>query len=276
MGNFRGLADLMKPKESKYVLEGKNLKIGKGVIFCENAIIPLDAVSFIETLQYGKLGYGNWPYVLIVGFIMVFIPIAVIKIIGLLVFIVALVNVIGIYQKNKQTVYYINIQNHAGRNFHISTTNWDFLEEIRKALLACMNDKSVSYSGKERIWMINGDIVDGDKFTAAGDINIGSNRNSGTIGSSDVINREGRKNVANTNVILDEEWKMLEEFAKQRMADFSKGERNFIICRNLAVYAERKDRENSQSLLKKAGKAALDIILASAPVAVKAIINKLM
>lgn len=276
MGNFHGLADLMKPKESKYVLEGKNLKIGKGVVVCDNAIIPLDAISFIETLQYGKLGYENWPYVLIVGFIMIFIPVAVIRIIGALVFISALVNVIGIYQKNKQTVYYINIQNHAGRNFHISTTNWDFLEEIKKALLTCMNDKSVSYSGKERIWMINGDIVDGDKFVAAGDINIGSNRNSGTIESSDVLSGQGRKDITNTNVVLDEEWKTLEEFAKARMKDFSKEERNYIICKNLAIYAGRKDEANSQSLLKKAGKAALDIILTNAPMAVKAVINKLM
>ncbi len=274
MGNLKELADFMKPKESKYVLEGKDLKIGRGVIVCDNAIIPLDAVSFIETLQYGKLGYGRWPYALIAGFIMIFIPATII--IGILVFIIALVNVIGIYQKNKQTIYYLNIQNHAGRNFHIATSDLDFLEEMRKALLTCMNDKSVSYSGKERIWMINGDIVDGDKFSAAGDINIGSNRNSGTIGSSDVINGQGRKNVTNSNVVLDEEWKILEEFAKGRMKDFPQNERNFIICKNLAICAERKDRANSQSLLKKAGKAALEIILASAPMAVKAVINKLM
>ncbi len=276
MGNLQGLADLMKPKESQYVLEGKNLKIGKGVVVCDNAIIPLDAISFIETLRYGKLGYGNWPYVLLVGFIMIFIPMGVIRIIGILVLVIALVNVISIYQKNKLTVYYLNIQNHAGRNFHISTTNWDFLEEIKKALLTCMNDKSVSYNGKERIWMINGDIVDGDKFTAAGDINIGSNRNLGTIESSDVINGQGRKDIINANVVLNEEWKILEEFAKARMKDFSKEERNYIICKNLAIYAERKDKASSQSLLKKAGKAALDIILTSAPMAVKAIINKLI
>lgn len=289
MGNLNNLAGLFNPKENKYVLEGANIKIGKGVLICESEILPLDAISFIETLQKGKRGYEKWPLILLAGFAMLFIPVTVIVFLGLFVLSVALVNIVNIYEENNKEIYYLRIQNHAGRYYYITTQEWDFLQEIRDAILTCMSDKSAMYSGKDRVMMVGGDYVTGDKITAAGDINIGSIGNSGTIGSGDVISGGGRKagrdmvsetegdvEITNFDPISDDEWETLKEFARVRMEDFSREERNFIICKNLAILAERKDSAKCQSLLKRAGKASLDIILSSATAAVKSIINRLI
>ncbi|MCM1200789.1 MAG: hypothetical protein NC312_06115 [Bacteroides fragilis] len=69
---------------------------------------------------------------------------------------------------------------------------------------------------------------------------------------------------------------MLKEFALKRRKDFEDGERNYKICTYLYVYAKGKDDNGCKSLMKKAGKAAIDIILASAPTAVKVIIEKFL
>lgn len=54
--------------------------------------------------------------------------------------------------------------------------------------------------------------------------------------------------------------------------DFAENERNYKICYILSVHVAKKDENGCKLLLKKAEKATMDIILASTPAAVKAII----
>mgnify|MGYP001046234655 CR=1 FL=1 len=63
MENLKKLWNELKPKENKYVLEGSNLKIGKGVIACnDNEIIPLDAISFKVYIYIADRNYFSFHF----------------------------------------------------------------------------------------------------------------------------------------------------------------------------------------------------------------------
>lgn len=273
----KGLADLLKPKESKYVLEGKNLKIGRGImVFGDNEIIPLDAISFVETLEKGKKGYEKWPQILAVGMIMACIPVMPIRVAGIIAMIGAIANIILIFQQNRQTVFYLRIQNHAGRFYYIEDTKLDFIKEIRKAIMACLADKNGSYDREERLLNAFDDTFKGDQIMNIGTINI-TGGNGISIGGGDAVG--GNKYTAGRDFIQeisDEEWKGLEKFALEREKDFSEGDRHHTVCKAMAVCAKSKNHEKCKRLLEAAGEKTLDLIFASAPMAIKAIINKLM
>lgn len=312
MADIKSLAEILKPKDSRYVLEGENFKIGKGVLTCDdNEIIPLDSISFVEILEQGKMGYGRWPIALLVGIGMMLIPFPIIRIVGLMVLIVAALNIILIFLKNRQTVFALRIQNHAGRFFYIEDTDLGFLKEIRAALQKCFENKDMFYEKSRGVNIFEGDHIMGDKNIAGRDINTGNANNTGTIvtdsnivsgnnnvtgfGQGDVMTGGSTKyssgsdmvfghnvkgdyldhgSTKNINVISDDEWQIFEEFVLRKRMDFPKGDRNYIICNNFAVYAREKNEEKCESLLQKAGNKAMELIFSTASKAVKDIIAK--
>ncbi|MDE6386749.1 MAG: hypothetical protein K2L82_02945 [Lachnospiraceae bacterium] len=227
MGDFKGLADKLKVKENKYIMEARKLKIGKGVIsYDENILIPLDAISFVEIPEQ---------------------------------------------EQNGQDSYELKIQNHAGTCFYITAPDMGFIREIRSALMICMNDRSAVYSGRERAVVTGGDKVYGDKIISAGDIHIESTGHSRTA-----VVKEKNTGATETITILEDEWKLLKDYALQRMKDFPKNDRNHTICEALAASAELKNREKCKMILDVSGNNALDMIIVGAPIAIKAVVNKIM
>lgn len=229
VGDFKGLADRLKSKENKLVMEAEKVKIGKGVISCDdNMLIPLSAISFVE----------------IVG-----------------------------QEKSEQDTFELKIQNHGGTCFYITAPDPGFIREIRSALMICIGDGGAVYSGMERTAVAGGDKIYGDKITAAADIHIERARR-----PEAAVSREKKtgSTSAKTITILDDEWKTLEEYALKRMKDFSEKERNHTICEAMAASATLKSREKCRRILEVSGNDALEMIIAGAPIAVKAIVNKLM
>ncbi len=227
MGDIKGLTDKRKSKENKYVLDAGKLKIGMGMISCdENILIPLNAISFVEIPEQEKTG---------------------------------------------QSVHELKIQNHAGTYFYITASDLDFIKEIRCALMICMNDKNAIYSSMERVLAVEGEKIYGSKITARGDIHIDSIQHAKA--SAPI-----RKNISNAGAItiLDDEWETLMNYSLKRMKDFSEKERNYTICEAMAASAKLKNREKCKRILEVSGNDALDMIIAGAPISVKAIINKLM
>lgn len=228
------------------MLEGSNLKIGKGVIACnDNEIIPLDAISFIETFEQRKRGYKKCIYALLLGLILVSISVPIVRIIGIVTFLGAIYYMISIFFENRIPVYDLRIQNHAGRFFDIETTDYYFLKEVRAAILACMNDKSGFYSGRDNVMVMNNKIYKNKEITKYGDISISGEGNAVSFGSGDVISggtkiSAGRDNitgenntVTNNSTIFDKEWEMLKAFALERKKDFAESEKIIkfvIIC----------------------------------------------
>lgn len=227
MGDFKGLADKRKIKESKYVMEAGKIKIGKGVIsYDERILIPLGAISFVEIPEQ---------------------------------------------EKNEQDACVLRIENHMGRCFYITALDMDVIKEIRSALMICMNDRSAVYSGRERAAVIDGEKIYGDKMIAAGKIRV--DRINHPVTAMSAEKKAGRSEMI---TILDDEWKTLEDYAIKRMKDFAKNERNYTICKAIAASAELKNREKCKRILDVSGNDALDMIIVGAPIAVKAIVNKIM
>ena len=177
-------------------------------------------------------------------------------------------------EQNGLSVYALKIQNHAGTCFYITAPEVGFIREIRSALMICMNDRSALYSGMERAAVAGGYRICKDQIVAAGEIRIDS------IGhakiSKPAINREENTNIADAITILEDEWKLLENYALQRMKDFPKQDRNHTVCEALAASAELKNREKCKMILDVSGNDALDMIITGAPIAIKAIVNKIM
>lgn len=174
-------------------------------------------------------------------------------------------------EKNEQGACVLKIENHAGRCFYITASDMDFIKEIRSALMICIHDRNAVYSGKERTAAIGVEKVYGDKIIAAGKIRVDKTKRPGTV-----TPKEEKSGRAETITILDDEWKTLEEYAIQRMKDFQKNERNYTICKAMAASAELKNREKCKRILDVSGNDALDMIIAGAPIGVKAIVNKIM
>lgn len=174
-------------------------------------------------------------------------------------------------EKNGQGGYELKIQNHAGTCFYVMALDLDFIREIRSALMICISDRSAVYSGMERAAVIKGNKIYGDKIAAAGNIHIDSTNQPETV-----VPEEKKISKAGVITILDDEWKTLEDYALKRMKDFPANERNHTICAAMAAAAELQNREKCKKILKVSGNEALDMIIAGAPIAVKAIINKLM
>lgn len=178
---------------------------------------------------------------------------------------------IPVQEKTGQGVLELKIQNHAGTCFYITASDLDFIREIRSALMICINDRSAVYSGMERIVVIEGNKIYGDKITAAGDIHIDSTRY-----PEAPVSEKRTTDSTGAITILDDEWNTLKDYSLKRMKDFSEKERNYTICEAMATSAELKNREKCKRILEVSGNDALDMIIAGAPIAVKAIINKLM
>lgn len=174
-------------------------------------------------------------------------------------------------EKTGQGVHELKIQNHAGTCFYITASDLDFIKEIRRALMICINDKNAVYNGMERATVIEGDKIYGDKITATGDIHIDSKRHL----EAAVPQKKNTGSTA-TKTILEDEWNTLKDYALKRSKDFSQKERNYTICEALAAAAELKNREKCKRILEVSGNDALDMIISGAPIAVKAIVNKLM
>ena len=174
-------------------------------------------------------------------------------------------------EKGAQGVHELKIQNHAGTCFYITASDLDFIREIRSALMICISNRNAVYSGMERVVVIEDDKIYGDKITVAGNIHIDRTRPSGSAASE-------KENTGGTEAItiLDDEWMTLKDYSLKRMKDFSEKERNYTICEAMATSAELKNREKCKRILEISGNDALDMIIAGAPIAVKAIINKLM
>lgn len=227
MGDFKGLADKLKLKENKYVMEAGKLTIGKGVISCDdNILIPLSAVSLVEIPEQDKNGQG---------------------------------------------FYELKIENHAGTCFYISASGPDFLREIRSALMICIGDGNAVYSGRQRVLLTGGDKIYGEKIVAAAEIHTDN------IDHTEAV-KPVKKNTGRAEVvtILDDEWKALEDYALKRMKDFADKDRNHTICAAMAAAAELNNREKCKLILDVSGNEALDMIIAGAPIGIKAIINKIM
>lgn len=173
--------------------------------------------------------------------------------------------------RNGQGGYELKIENHAGTHFYITASELGFIREIRNALLICIGDANAVYSGMQRVLVIGGNKIYGDKIAAAADIHIDSADHAEA--AVPVQKNSGRTDVT---AILDDEWKTLEEYALQRMKDFADKDRNHVICAALAAAAELNNREKCKLILNVSGNEALDMIIAGAPIAVKAIINKIM
>lgn len=174
-------------------------------------------------------------------------------------------------EKNGQGAYELKIQNHAGTCFYVTAFDLDFIREIRSALMICISDRNAVYSGVERAAVIGENKIYGDKITSAGNIHI-----DGTKQPETAVSEEKKISKAGVITILDDEWKTLEDYALKRMKDFPANERNHTICAAMAAAAELQNREKCKKILKVSGNDALDMIIAGAPIAVKAIINKLM
>lgn len=174
-------------------------------------------------------------------------------------------------EKNGQGVYELKIENHAGTCFYVTALDLDYIREIRSSLMICLGDKNAVYSGAERVVLTGENKIYGDKITAAGDIHIDNIKH-----PEGAAHGERKTGSAGTITILDDEWKTLEDYALKRMKDFSANERNHTICAAIAAAAELKNREKCKRILDVSGNNALDMIIAGAPIAVKAIINKLM
>lgn len=174
-------------------------------------------------------------------------------------------------EKTGQGAHELRIQNHAGTFLYITAADFNFIREIRSALMICMNDRDAVYSGVDRVVAVEGNKIYGDKIAAAGEIHIDRVKHSGTAVPE-------KKSTGNVRVIkiLDDEWNTLKDYSLERMKDFSKGERNYTICEAMAAAAELKNREKCKKILEVSGNNALDMIIAGAPISVRAIINKLM
>lgn len=227
MGDFKGLADKLKIKENKYVLEAGKLTIGKGVLsHDDNILIPLDAISLVEIPEQDKAGQG---------------------------------------------LYELKIENHAGTCFYITASDLDFIREVRSALMTCFSDRNAVYNGTQRVLAAGGDKICGEKIAAAADIHI--DRITHPEAAAPAEKKTGRAEVI---TILDDEWKTLEDYALKRMRDFAEHERNHTICAAMAAAAELHNREKCKLILDVSGNDALDMIIVGAPIAVKAIVNKIM
>lgn len=174
-------------------------------------------------------------------------------------------------EKNGQGVYELKIENHAGTCFYVTALDLDYIREIRSALMICIGDNNAVYNGAERVVLTGENKIYGDKITAAGDIHIDNIKH-----PEGATHGERKTGSAGTITILDDEWKTLEDYALKRMKDFPANERNHTICAAMAAAAELKNREKCKRILDVSGNNALDMIIAGAPIAVKAIINKLM
>ncbi len=239
MGDFKGLADRLKTKEIKYVMEAGKLKIGKGVIsYDENIVIPLGTIILAEIPEQERTGICS-----------------------------------------------LKIENYAGMCFYITALDMNHIREIRSALIVCMGNGDAVYSGPERAVAVDGQILYGDQIIDAGGIHIVPQKNANADRVENKADRMenkaeqmGKKTIdrAGAITILDDEWKTLEEYSLQRMKDFGVNERNHTICEAMAAASELKNREKCKMILDVSGNDALDMIIAGAPIAVKAIVNKLM
>ncbi|MCM1123727.1 MAG: hypothetical protein NC416_14180 [Eubacterium sp.] len=174
-------------------------------------------------------------------------------------------------EKGGAGTHALRIQNHAGTCFYIAAPDPDFIREIRSALIICMNDRNAIYNATERVIITEAGKFYGDKITAAGDIHIDNTRHLKAATPE-------KKNTATagTITILDDEWETLKDYSLKRMKDFSPKERNYTVCEALAASAELKNREKCKKILEVSGNDALDMIIAGAPISIKAIVNKLM
>lgn len=233
MGDFKGLADKLKLKENRYVMEAGRVKIGKGVLsYDENLLIPLNAISSVEILELDK---------------------------------------------NEQDIYELKIENHAGRVFYIIAPEMNAIKEIRSALMICMNDRNAVYSGKERAAIIGGQKLYGEAMTAAADIRIDdADHPKDAVFGEHTEKEEKKAGRTEAPAILEDEWKTLEDYALKRMNDFAQNERNHTVCAALAAAAELKNKEKCKMILDVSGNDALDMIIVGAPIAIKAIVNKIM
>lgn len=239
MGDFKGLADKLKIRENKYVLEAGKLTIGKGVIsHDDNILIPLNAISLVEILEQ---------------------------------------------EKSEQSGYELKIQNHAGTCFYITASDMGFIREIRAALMICFGDGNAVYSGRQRALAVGENKIYGEEIAAINIYTDGNNyaeeANRHTDGNNHVEEAQPEEKSAGRaeNItILDDEWKTLEDYALQRMKDFAAKDRNHTICEAMAAAAELHNREKCKLILDVSGNDALDMIIVGAPIAVKAIVNKIM
>ena len=174
-------------------------------------------------------------------------------------------------EKNEQDFHELKIQNHAGTCFYITASDVDYIREIRSALMICLSDSNAVYSGMERVVVIEGVKIYGDKITSISGIHTNKPKPPAAA-------RSEKKNIGNAGAIpiLDDEWMTLKDYSLKRMKYFSEKERNYTICEAMAASAELKNREKCKRILEVSGNDALDMIIAGAPIAVKAIINKLM
>lgn len=227
MGDFKGLADKLKIRENKYVLEAGKLTIGKGVIsHDDNILIPLAAISLVEIPEQ---------------------------------------------EKSEQGAYELKVQNHAGTCFYITASDLGFIREIRNALKICFSNGNAVYSGRQRAFVTGGDTINDEEIMAAADTHVDGNNH--VEAAQPEEKRAGRAEII---TILDDEWKTLEDYALQRMKDFAAKDRNHTICEAMAAAAELHNREKCKLILDVSGNDALDMIIVGAPIAVKAIVNKLM
>lgn len=236
MGDFKGLADKLKLKENRYVMTAEKLTIGKGVIACGENMLIP-----LDAVSFVEISEPD---------------------------------------QNGLSACALKIQNHAGTWFYITASDLGFIREIRSALIICMNDRSALYSGMERTVTAGGDRICGDQLVAAGEIRLDSTGHAKTPKpaktSKPAINREENTNIADAITILEDEWKLLEDYALQRMKDFPQQDRNHTVCEALAASAELKNREKCKMILDVSGNDALDMIITGAPIAIKAIVNKIM
>lgn len=235
MGDFKGLADKLKIKENKYLMEAGKIQIGKGVFsYDERLLIPLSAISSVEIPEQ---------------------------------------------EKNEQDAYELKIENHAGKSFYIVAPDMDFIKEIYHALMICLDDRSAVYSGKERFAEAGGEKISKDKMETVADMQIDHiSQNKTAVPRKNAEKKEKKTGRAEdiTMSILDDEWKTLEDYALERMNDFVQNDRNHTVCAALAAAAELKNKEKCKKILDVSGNDALDMIITGAPIAVKAIVNKIM
>lgn len=278
------IAELLKIKETpKY----KNMCIGNGVIYLQDACIVLDNICAMEILLPPALSPGFGIICVLAGILGCFAPVEAFRSIGIYTIPIGILSIILVIFLSSRRKYCLRIVLNSG--FSCGFRNKDIkymrmlLVDIQKAIgnpqikfYADIAKKSIEsvdniykYIGRlkkeVKVTIFGGNnIINNGSMGDLNGVTFGDNINGQTHTFNDDFSKQANETInINNQTLTDEQWNVLIQFFAKRMQSLEPETQAYHSCSQMCETAKKKDASALKEEIKSAGKSVMGTILAA-------------
>lgn len=261
--------EFLKIKETpKY----KNMCIGEGVIYLQDACIVLNNICAMEILLPPALSPGFGIICILAGILGCFAPVEAFRSIGIYTIPIGILSIILVIFLSSRRKYCLRIVLNSGLSYGFISRDIKYMRRLLVCIQKAMGNRQIKFFADiakknletvDNIYKCLGRLEKEEKVTNNIFVNEGIIKGGKiTFGDDNSTQKTETTNI-NNQTLTDEQWKVLIQFFAKRMQSLEPETQAYHSCSKLCETAKQKDASALKEEMKSAGKSVMGTILSA-------------